>query len=320
MRKSACVLAGTLLLCSTAFFGCQSKADDLTVYMPDGAPSLALAKLLHEDTQEDGVVYRVVDPKEIKAQVTYTDTDKNADLCVLPLTAATKLLGDGENYQMLGAVTHGNLYLVSKEDVCFSAQNISQLAGKTVGVLQLKEVPGLVLQTVLEKYGLREAVTLQAISGASDVGALSGVDYYVLGEPAASAQAAKGYSIVGDLQELYGGENGYPQAVLVAKKEIVQTRGAWISGFLEDVAAGAQWLQTASGTEIVEAVTAHLADENYATTLKAPLLMAEVLGRCGVRFVSAADCKADVTAFLTSAAEIDANMAVLPRDAFYYGQ
>ena len=31
---------------------------------------------------------------------------KNADLCVLPVNDASKLLGDGAKYKMLGAVTH----------------------------------------------------------------------------------------------------------------------------------------------------------------------------------------------------------------------
>jgi len=30
---------------------------DITVYMPDGAPALALAKLMHEDTEDDGLTY-----------------------------------------------------------------------------------------------------------------------------------------------------------------------------------------------------------------------------------------------------------------------
>jgi ABC-type nitrate/sulfonate/bicarbonate transport system substrate-binding protein len=80
--------------------------------------------------------------------------DKNADVCVLPVTAASKLLGSGEKYEMLGVVTHGNLYLISKDGEQVTAENIEDLKGKTVGVLQINQVPGLTLKTVLKKYGV----------------------------------------------------------------------------------------------------------------------------------------------------------------------
>ena len=55
-----------------------------------------------------------------------------------------------------------------------------------------------------------------------------GCDYYLCPEPAAStkikgtASAQKHFRMAGDLQALYGGEEGYPQAVLVAKKSILE--------------------------------------------------------------------------------------------------
>ena len=67
------------------------------------------------DTADDGVDYNVVPATAIASKVTYKEEEKNADLCVMPITAASKLLGSGEKYQMLGAVTHGNLYLIAKD-------------------------------------------------------------------------------------------------------------------------------------------------------------------------------------------------------------
>lgn len=127
---------------------------ECTVYMPDGAPALAMAKLMHEDTEDDGFSYKVVAPATIASRVTNKDESVNADFCVLPITAASKLLGSGERYKMLGVVTHGNLYLIAKDGRSLTAENITHLQGKTVGVLQINEVPGLTLKTVLNKYGL----------------------------------------------------------------------------------------------------------------------------------------------------------------------
>ena len=40
--------------------GDKGNAPDVTVYAPDGAPALAIAKMLAEDTADDGVTYKVV--------------------------------------------------------------------------------------------------------------------------------------------------------------------------------------------------------------------------------------------------------------------
>ena len=64
------------------------------------------------------------------------------------------------------------------------------------------------------------AVRLVSVS-AVEVGVRGGIDYFVVPEPAASTKvnAISGLDFAGDLQNLYGG-GGYPQAVVVAKKEI----------------------------------------------------------------------------------------------------
>ena len=137
------------------FVGCkQAPEGEITVYMPDGAPALAMAGLMHEDTEDDGVSYYVTNAGQIASKVQNNDAEKNADLCVLPLTAATKVLGSGEKYQMVGAVTHGNLFLISKEGEVLTAENMESLKGKTIGVLKINEVPGLTLKAVLNKYNI----------------------------------------------------------------------------------------------------------------------------------------------------------------------
>ena len=124
------------------------------VYMPDGAPALALAGLMANDTEEDGIEYNVVSASLIASKVTNKDEDKNADFCVLPITAGSKLLGTGDRYKALGVVTQGNLYLIAKDGETITAENISSLKGKTIGVLNINEVPGLTLKAVLNKYNI----------------------------------------------------------------------------------------------------------------------------------------------------------------------
>ena len=316
----------TALTCLLLVGGCQTQKEDIRVYMPDGAPSLAFAQMLQEDTQEDGVSYHVVESSLIRTKVTYEEEAKNADLCVLPLTVATKLLGSGEKYQMLGTVTHGNLYLISKTGEEYTLDNISSLIGKKIGVLQLNEVPGLIFKTTLNNLGVpyvesgekqENAVNLFAISGAKEVGAYPDTDAYLLAEPAVSAQGAKGFVCVGDIQRLYGGEEGYPQAVLVAKNTLIESRQEWLHDFIQKLSAGASWLQNASAETVVSAVSAHFEDKTYAGVLNAKTLNAQVFARCGIRFEQAKTSGAKATAFLQSAKMVNDKMAVVPNTAFY---
>lgn len=132
-----------------------SDPGEVSIYAPDGAPALALAKLMHEENTfgQTSVSYNVVPSSNIQAYV--TGEDPAADICILPLNAASKLLGDGSTYQMLGTVTNGNLYILSKDGASVTTENIrEELNGKTIGVIQLNNVPGLTLKIILEKYDI----------------------------------------------------------------------------------------------------------------------------------------------------------------------
>jgi len=146
---------------------------------------------------------------------------------------------------------------------------------------------------------------------------LEGVENYVLAEPDVSAQATKGYGIVGDLQAMYGGEKGYPQAVMVAKTSLIEERAQWLSEFLADVAVN-DWLASANGEEIVSAISAHVEDPGSATTLKANLLKTEVVGRCGIRFEYASQMQERVNTYLQAVLVVNQNATVLPNEAFYW--
>lgn len=330
----ALVCAATLSLgCMAGFSSCKENLPEgeVTVYMPDGAPALALAGCMAGDTEEDGITYRVVKSDLIASKVTAKDEAQNADFCVMPLTAAAKLLGKGDRYAMAGVVTHGNLYMISTDQTPYTAQNLSALVGKKVGVLQLNNLPGLTFKAILDKYGVawqvltneggmdENKVNLTPIADANAVDKTSDIDCYVLAEPAVSVQVSKkGFHIVGDLQALYNGENGYPQAALVVKQEFLSAHEKWTEDFMEEIKESANWLKTATGDAIVSAVSAHMEDANMATSLKAPLLTADVLARCGVWFSSASESKTQVIDFLQAVVSVQANATAVPDDAFFW--
>ena len=170
------------------------------------------------------------------------------------------------------------------------------------------------------KVYIAEKVNLKAIAGVADLGVVE-ADCFVIAEPAVSAQKGKGFHIVGDLQKLYGadekGNFGYPQAVLVAKNSLISEREAWLNSFLESVEESVSWAVTASAETLVSAINGHLEDESYQSTLKAPLLTSEAIIGCGLRYVSAGDCKERIKEYLLGLQAVDAQSAVVPSEAFF---
>jgi ABC-type nitrate/sulfonate/bicarbonate transport system substrate-binding protein len=128
---------------------------NVSVYVPDGAPALSIAKMLADDVDfGDGVNvnYNVVSASTIQTYV--TGANPTADVCILPVNLAVKLLGSGNTYKLLGTVTHGNLYLVSNSGEKISTSNLSTLKGKRVGVVNLSAVPGLTFKMILKSNNI----------------------------------------------------------------------------------------------------------------------------------------------------------------------
>ncbi len=364
MKKARriCSLFATIIIGICGFGGCGGKTtetdklgQDITVYMPDGAPAMAFAKMMQEDTADDGLAYRVVDPTTIATNVTYKDMSKNADICALPVIAAAKLLGGGENYQMLGVLTSGNLYVLTNQtavvDVFENSQlkSLSHLIGKTVGVMQINNVPGMTFKCILNDYGVAwqeltndaevaaDKINLKPIANATAINPQDeSVACYVVAEPAASVQIKNnGFTSVCSLTQLYHkGEvpmgigqatyYGYPQAVLVAKKSLIQEKSDWIKEFLTAVKASGEALKnpdSINGAQIVAAVQAHLEDSGYATTLKAPVLTFETINRCGVAFAENSLTKNAVMSYLQRILAVNPNVTKLPdeNNGFFYG-
>ena len=295
----------SIALCLLA--GCTPSLDVMSVYMPDGAPSIGFARAMYDDSIE-GVEYHVVDPTTIV--FTVSGGSPIADVCVLPINSAVKLLGSGETYRLLGTVTHGNLYLLGYEDESITLDNISSLIGERIGVLQLNAVPGLTLKAILTDLSIPynevsvgstdriDAINLQNID-ASMVGTLEGVRYYLLAEPAVSVKCSipsLSLRVVGSLQDLYG-EGGYPQAVIVAKNSILSNPQslAKVRQILNSIDSGVEWCKQ-NTTLTAEAISAHLPDD-YTPTIRADFLTPSTIDRCNVRYAPAQ--RNSLNAFLT---------------------
>ena len=329
------LVLGAATVCAVT--ACNDSYETYTVYAPDGAPALALANAVQEEGEGENFDFRIVDSSTIAAQV--QGETPNADFCILPVNAAAKFLGTGETYQMLGTVTNGNMYfLTTGDNASLTTDNLDVLVGKTVGVVQLSNVPGLTFQTVLKANDLDyqilsseveaadDMVNLQPIQdAATGVTPAGGCDYYLCPEPAASAKikgtaaSANPFKLAGSLQNLYGDGTGYPQAVLVAKTSVIEdTYGAaMVEEMIGYMEGSAQFLAEAEASEVV-ALLEDKYTEGMTPSLNANNLTSEVIANCSVRFTPAQECKERVNAFLAELIAISPDFTSAVDDAFYY--
>lgn len=129
----------------------SNPSGSYTVVMPDGAPSLAVAKLIKDNNQFNRQVnYSVVSASVIASKVT---SDK-ADVVIMPLTAASKTAAKNGEYVMLGVVTHGNLFIVSNGEI----SSLNDLNGKTVGVIGQGQVPDLTMKIILKNNNFNYSI------------------------------------------------------------------------------------------------------------------------------------------------------------------
>lgn len=240
MKKFVTLLLGIIMTAAAALtlYGCAGKDFDgqIEIYMPDGAPALAFSQLMSENNQLGREVsYHVVASDSIGAYV----ANGTAEAALLPVNAASKLCGDGKTYKMLSVNTHGNLFVIGKGE----AADLNALKGKKIGVVNLPNVPGLTFKAILTDKGISftedtaaltaDNVLLVNIAGTELAARLNStdentrLDFAVAPEPAVSALTGKvpAVKIRLSLQELWG-ENGYPQAVLVAKPSCARTKNS----------------------------------------------------------------------------------------------
>lgn len=357
MKKFMAFLLSAVLLCScgVALFGCSDEeAESVDVYVPDGAPALALAQLMNEESQFDsslsgkaysGVTYNVVSASTIQTYIAQGD-ESTADICVLPSNAAASVLGSGESYQMLGTVTHGNVYWLSQYyyDTELTADNLStQLSGKKIGCLQLSNIVGWMLKIVLSNANITYSVGsdpetdevpegevyLYAISDASSqITVGTSYDYMIAAEPAVSAKVkatssndtGKQLIRVGDMQELYGGEDGWTQAVIVAKNDLIEEESEFITEFIDSLDSACEWVndEEVDIETVVNAISGHLTGEDASSTFTTGNLSADVISRCAVDFENASDCKEDMLELLEEIMKIDSSASFTVKDGFFY--
>ena len=132
----------------------EEYSGKIKVYAPDGAPALGIANLLSgEETLKNDAEYHVVNATTIQTFV--AGNNAQADICILPVNLAVKVLGSGAKYKLVGTLTHGNLFLLANGEGEITKDNLNSLKGKKVGVVNLAAVPGLTFKIILNAHGIK---------------------------------------------------------------------------------------------------------------------------------------------------------------------
>ena len=140
----------------------------------------------------------------------------------------------------------------------------------------------------------------------------------VVDDPTPPGGVAK-FSFAGSLQTLYGGENGYPQAVLVAKTSVIENDPAAVAAMESYMTGSAQFLASSTPAGVISLLDGCYDDADLARSFNANNLTEEVIANCSVKYTPASDCKETVTDFLTELNKMDSSLVKgVPEDGFYY--
>ncbi|MBQ7351625.1 MAG: hypothetical protein IJW59_02000 [Clostridia bacterium] len=219
-----------LILCLVSFvgfIGCKSSEDNiLSIYMPDGAPALSMSKIMYEQENFgfETANYSVVSASNISNYI----LQKTADVAIIPVNMASKLLASGE-YKVVATATNGNIFVAGNKDIV----NLSDLKGEVVGVIGQGNVPDLNFRYLLSEAGIQYEIGETAIDGKVVIRYYSEasnllpmlknevLNFGLLPEPAVSKLLSLNnkFNIELDIQKLWQG-GSYPQAVVVVRNTL----------------------------------------------------------------------------------------------------
>ena len=322
MKKFTCLILTFIISLTTLFFGCNHHSE-ISIYSPDGAPALALSTVMKKDFANTEI--NVVSADKIAGFV--SGKDKKADICILPINLASKLIGSGEDYKMLGTITHGNFYFLSTNETVVDKENIANLIGKTIGVMQLSNVPGLTLQSVLTTNELaytiiqnrsekqQDKVNLMAINKVET--ARTDIDMFLIPSPQADAKAqTTNLKFVGSLGELYG-DFGFPQAIIVAKNSLLEKNVTFVKEFISQVKNVETYLKEENKKEICSLLHSKM-ESGLTPVFHENNLTSESIARSKIKFIECKNSKETVEIFIQKLKAVNPNSVQEFSENFYY--
>lgn len=325
MKKVISLLLAVLLVFSLAACGAKdadvpAEKTNIRLATLKGPTGIGTAKLMQENDAGNAAnnytVTLCADPTEVMSGM----AAGNFDLAACPLNMASvmynKLSG---NLQILAINTLGTLYMLSTNDVA----DIGALRGKTVVLAGQGATPEYVLNYLLEKNGLQDAVTVEFKSEHAEVATLAAAAdandtrVFLLPEPNVTAAMLQNKALknVLDLSSAFESASGVSLAMgcIVAKKDFAEQNKSAIDAFLAEYKASVDF--TASDVDGAAALC-----EQYGIIPKAAVAK-QAIPRCSITCVTGADMQKIATENLNVLlnADMKAVGGKLPGNDFWYG-
>ena len=303
MKKLIFVLIVIFAVLSCALVGCAETPNEITLYVPDGAPALAVANIASSKHIGATAVQTVITTGE---DVVAKCASGEADVAILPTNAAVTICNKRNDYLIFTVNVHGLLYVVGTQQI----EDITQLSGDVLSI-GLANTPEYVMKTVLDYHGVNYSaggsVTLTYKADATEIiqtilpaAAKGEGKFAVLGEPAvtnllnkAAQQGLAMYRLF-DLQLLWkqataSQTDGYPQASMIVKKDLLHNK-SFAESLQQLVFSNDRFLQEnlASLNELLRSAGSNL-DVNYTS---------EIIKNCNVKAVFARDLQTELNVYL----------------------
>ena len=308
MKKIIKIMALLLAICTFSFVGCK-KPQNLSLYVPDGAPALAISKMIldNDNLGLESVNYNVVSSEEIGTQM----KSGNADIIILPVNQASVnyKVNSSDPYKLVAVITHGNLYMVSKTEIT----NLNTLKGKTIGVAgNENQVPDLTLKAVLKANELNYQRVTDNLSPDADK-----VGLYYGGAPAIKTMLAQNQLYAGLLPEpavsiggtatmnrialhdLYDATSkSFPQAVLMVKDSVLKANSSLVETLKQKMSASFSFAIN-NAEQAINAVKSV-----YPATSLVATMTGEMVSRCSISWQGAKEAKESVKNYLKRIKEV----------------
>lgn len=208
----------TLLFSFTLLVGCKKDEQgdnegDNRVYSflaPSGTPSLALATLFDNNSQVEYEIVSGANP------LVAAFTSGTHDFIVAPVNVGAKLYANNQNYKLVKTIVWGNFYIASLSEI----KSIEDLAGKKITAFSQNSSPDIMLQAVLDAYGLKDKVVVEyvdAVTTANSMMMAGQAEIIVSAEPSISVLKNKKDIYTIDLQTEWNkisDGSSFPQAGL----------------------------------------------------------------------------------------------------------
>ena len=252
--KKIIVLIFTFILIISACSKQESK-QEIRIYSLSGPTSMAIAKLLNDNDQ----LYQkniVSDASVISNAIAKNE----ADIAILPANLAYSLYNKTNDFKVVAITTLNVLYIVSSDK---TVTDFTSLRGKTVFLTGQGTTPDLVMNNLLDYYGLKSEVNLSFKGSANEVAlAISSnlCDTALLPQPFVTVALSKNpnLSIVMDLSSQWQSVYNNSQlvtAVAIVKNDFIANYPQQFKQFLSDLQNSITWMNNnndAAGQLVVD--------------------------------------------------------------------